>query len=743
MREEKYDIGGMHCAACSSAVERVTGKLPGVVSSYVNLPMNRLTISYDEALCSPEQIIKKIEKAGFTAKLHSGEPKAAEAASAARDGLKNEKTQLIISIILAFLLLSVSMGQMLFPNMPVPDIISRLSHPVNFAILQMLLAIPVLFLGKRFFISGFKSLFHGSPNMDTLVAVSSSASFLFSLAMTFLISDDPSRANNLYFESSAVVIALVSVGKYLEAGNKEKTKDAIKKLRKLVPETAILVDENGQWEVPLEMIKPGDTVLVKAGSNVPADGTVTDGSGSINEAMLTGESMPAVKEKGSEVYGGSVSVDGTLFIEVTKTGRDTALSKIIGFVEDAQGKKAPISRTADRVAGVFVPVVFAIALLSAAIWLLCGAEFAFALKIFTCVLVIACPCAMGLATPTAIIVGTGLGASKGILIRSGEALEAAHKTNVVIFDKTGTVTLGTPQITDIVSDNEGRLLTAAASLENLSSHPLAAAVMKEAARRSIKPENVSDFESIAGKGLKATDSRGNVILAGSPDFLRKESVNTENYDERISALEDEGKTVIAVAEGGCIQGIIALADEPKPEASAAVERLRKMGIKTVLLTGDNKKAAGYISRKLGFDETVAEVLPGEKAETVERYRKSGAAVMMAGDGINDAPALVQADIGCAVGSGSDIAIDAADIVLMRSDINDVCRCIALSRETIKTIRQNLFWAFCYNTLAIPIAAGALYPAFGILLSPMIGGLAMSLSSLFVVTNALRLKRRSF
>lgn len=743
MREEKYDIGGMHCAACSSAVERVTGKLPGVVSSYVNLPMNRLTISYDEALCSPEQIIKKIEKAGFTAKLHSEEPKAAEAASAASDGLKNEKTQLIISIILAFLLLFVSMGQMLFPNMPVPDIISRRSHPVNFAILQMLLAIPVLFLGKRFFISGFKSLFHGSPNMDTLVAVSSSASFLFSLAMTFLISDDPSRANSLYFESSAVVIALVSVGKYLEAGNKEKTKDAIKKLRKLVPETAILVDENGQWEVPLEMIKPGDTVLVKAGSNVPADGTVTDGSGSINEAMLTGESMPAVKEKGSEVYGGSVSVDGTLFIEVTKTGRDTALSKIIGFVEDAQGKKAPISRTADRVAGVFVPVVFAIALLSAAIWLLCGAEFAFALKIFTCVLVIACPCAMGLATPTAIIVGTGLGASRGILIRSGEALEAAHKTNVVIFDKTGTVTLGTPQITDIVSDNEGRLLTAAASLENLSSHPLAAAVMKEAARRSIKPENVSDFESIAGKGLKAADSRGNVILAGSPDFLRKESVNTDNYDERISALEDEGKTVIAVAEGGCIQGIIALADEPKPEASAAVERLRKMGIKTVLLTGDNKKAAGYISRKLGFDETVAEVLPEEKAETIERYRKSGAAVMMAGDGINDAPALVQADIGCAVGSGSDIAIDAADIVLMRSDINDVCSSIALSRETIKTIRQNLFWAFCYNTLAIPIAAGALYPAFGILLSPMIGGLAMSLSSLFVVTNALRLKRRSF
>lgn len=738
MKQEVYDIGGMHCAACSTAVERVTRRLPGVDSAQVNLPMNRLTISYDEGQCGSEDIVKKVEKAGFTATLHTERGSAAPPPDEVR-GLKSEKAELIVSACFAGLLLLFSMGQMLFPNMPVPDIVSMDSHPVNFALVQLLLCIPVLFLGGRFFTGGFRSLAHGSPNMDTLVAVSASASFLYSLVMTFLITDDPHAVHGLYYESAAVVVALVSVGKYMESASKEKTKDSITKLMALAPDTALLADENGLWETPVSMVKVGDRVLVRPGARVPLDGVVTEGEGSVNEAMLTGESMPVAKTAGSEVIGGSVSVDGALYVRVTRVGEDTTLAQIIRFVEDAQGKKAPISRTADKVAGVFVPVVMAVALLSGIVWMLTGAEFSFALKIFTSVLVIACPCAMGLATPMAIIVGTGLGARHGILIRSGEALEITHKADVVIFDKTGTVTEGRPVVTDIVSDDGDAMLKAALSLERLSDHPLSKAVCEYAEGRELVASPVSDFDSVAGRGLAGTDGAGKRIFAGNGAFMAENGVESGGFAEDGRRLTAEGKTVIAVGRDGAVIGLIAVADSIRPEAAETVAALRSMKVKTVLLTGDNAAAAEYIGKKAGVDEIEAEVLPTEKAEVVKKYQDMGHTVMMVGDGINDAPALTQADVGCAIGSGSDIAIESADVILMRSRLNDVSGAIKLSRLTIRNIRQNLFWAFCYNVIGIPIAAGVLYPSLHLLLSPMIGALAMSLSSLFVVTNALRLK----
>lgn len=743
MKEEIYDIGGMHCAACSSAVERVTRKLDGVSESEVNLPMNRMRIVYDETKVTPEMIIKKVERAGFTAKLNMEDneekPSAVKENSQSSD---NQRTSLWISIIMATLLMTVSMGQMLFPNMPVPSIISMNENPYNFAILQLLLSIPILILGRRFFIGGFKSLFHGNPNMDTLVAISSSASLAFSIVMTFLIGKDPHYVHNLYYESSAVVVALVSVGKYLEAHNKEKTTNSITSLMKLNPDTALLVDENGTWEVPVSKIKSGDTVLVKPGAQIPLDGIVKEGKGSADESMLTGESMPVEKNVGDEVIGGSILSNGAIYVTVTATGSDTTLSKIIKFVEDAQGKKAPIAKMADKVAGVFVPIVMSIAAIAAVIWLIAGMEFAFALKIFTSVLVIACPCAMGLATPTATIVGTGLGASKGILIRNGEALEITHSVKTVVFDKTGTVTEGKPSVTDIVGENENEVLSAAYSLEKLSDHPLSKAVCDKAKEtEGIEERKVNDFDNITGKGIVGSEENGNKLYAGNVKLMAENNIDISAFKDKAEELQKHGKTVIYIAENEKVLGIIAIADKIKENAKDTISELKKMGIKTVILTGDNKAAADEIGRQCGADEVISEVLPTEKAEMIQKYQQNGNIVMMVGDGINDAPALTQSDIGCAIGNGSHIAIDSAEIVLMKNDVMDVVRAIRLSRYTIINIKENLFWAFIYNILGIPIAAGVLYPAFHILLSPMVGALAMSFSSLFVVSNALRLRTK--
>lgn len=750
MREEIYDIGGMHCAACSSAVERVTKKLPGVSESSVNLPLNRLTISYDEAQTTPEDIINKIERAGFTATVQKPKAEKADINAAEKDDeiikkqSKSEKTGLVISLVSAGILLVFSMLPMIFPSFPMPDIILLGKNPQNAAIIQMLLCIPVFAAGRRYFTSGIKSLMHGNPNMDTLVAVSAGASVIYSLVMTLLIPIRPHSAHELYFESAAVVVALVSLGKYLEAGSSAKTKSAIDGLIKLKPETATLVIDGETRQVPTAELKVGDVILIRAGASVPTDGVVQSGTGAVNEAMLTGESLPADKKEGDALIGGSILLSGALYMQVKKTGEDTVLAGIIKFVLDAQGKKAPIAKTADKVAGVFVPVVMAIAIISAVLWLIFGQTPSFALKIFTTVLVIACPCAMGLATPTAIIVGTGMGANAGILIRSGEALELSSKISVALLDKTGTVTKGEPAVTDVrsVNDNEKELLSAAASLEILSDHPIAKAITEYSKKRGIAAEQtLTNVKMHEGGGISAISETGEALYIGNDRLYRELGIDTEKYIKLLDKLRAEGKTPVICGRQGEILGVIAVADEPLPDAKEGIEALVALGIKPVLLTGDSEQTALAIAKSVGISDVIAEVLPTEKAEHVIRLKEKGETVLMVGDGINDAPALISADLGCAIGAGSDIAIDSADIILMRRELISVAEAVRLGRLTLRGIKQNLFWAFAYNVIGIPIAAGLLYPSYGILLSPMFGGLAMGLSSLFVVTNALRLKTK--
>ena len=747
MREEVYDISGMHCAACSASVEKVTRRLPGVERSDVNLVAERMTIVYDETQVTPEQIVAKVEKAGFGAKLHQEKQEAAPVQTGEDPEeleLRRKERELIVSAIFSCALLYVSMGQMLpfgLPALPLPDLFSMHTHSMNFAVLQLMLAIPVLYCGRNFFINGFQALFHGNPNMDSLVAIGSACSFVYSVVMMFLITDDVhGHVHNLYYESSAVVLTLVSLGKFMESRNMKKTKSAITALMRLTPDTALLADSGK--EVPTSSVKAGDVLLVKPGTRIPLDGVVTKGESSVNEAMLTGESLPVEKAEGSEVIGGSVNGNGVLYVQVTRTGDDSTLSRIIRFVEDAQGRKAPISKTADKVAGVFVPVVMGIALLAAVIWAIAGQPFSFVLRVFTSVLVIACPCALGLATPTAIMVGTGLGAKHGILIRSGEILEITHSVDTVVLDKTGTVTEGTPAVTEVLPHRceASDLLSAAAAVEAVSAHPLATAITAYAQEHgyggTARPES---FENLSGRGLKAVLG-GETVLAGNRRLLEEHGVDVSSLVSDAERLSAQGQTPMYFAKGGTLLGLISVADPVKETSAAAIQKMRGQGIRTVLLTGDNRAAAEHIGSLVGVDEVIAEVLPEEKAGVVERLQSQGRKVMMVGDGINDAPALTAATVGCAIGSGSDIAIESADIVLMRSDLQDVPRAIRLSRLTLRDIKQNLFWAFCYNTIGIPIAAGLLFAFGGPLLSPMFAGAAMSLSSVCVVGNALRLGR---
>ena len=742
MRTEKYDITGMHCAACSSAVERVTRKLPGVTRSEVNLTTGIMNIAYDDSQTTPEDICKKVEKAGFGCVLHQEEPPPQteeDKKNAADEAYRAKKRNLIGAAVFSAILLYVSMGQMLPTPLPLSDLFSMVTHPVNFAVIQLVLTIPVLIFGKHYLLGGFSALIHRNPNMDSLVAIGSGCSFAYSLVMTFLITDNHHHVHDLYYESAATVLTLIMLGKFLEARSVQKTKSAITKLMELKPDTALLADGR---EVPTASLKVGDIILVKPGAKVAADGIVVEGHGSINEAMLTGESLPVDKEPGSEVIGGSVSMDGLLQVKVSRVGADSTLSRIIQFVEDAQGRKAPIAKIADKVAGVFVPVVMCIAALAAVIWAVTGQDISFVLRIFTSVLVIACPCALGLATPTAIMVGTGLGASNGILIRSGEALETTHTVTAVVLDKTGTVTEGKPIVQTILPAagiSEHQLLTVASAAETGSGHPLAKAVVDCAAERGIIPSGApKQLENLSGRGLRALVDE-TVVLAGSRRLLEESGVDISEWIAPAQELAAQGQTLLWFAQDGVIIGLITVADPIKSGSADAIAGLRTQGIRTILLTGDNRLAAEAIGRQAGVDEVIAEVLPEEKAAVVQRLQKEGAAVMMVGDGINDAPALAQADVGCAIGNGSDIAIESASVILMRNDLRDVARAIRLSRLTIRNIKQNLFWAFCYNTICIPVAAGILYPAFQILLTPMIAGAAMSLSSLCVVSNALRLR----
>lgn len=741
MIEKVYVIGGMSCAACSASVERVVGRINDVESCSVNLATNKMNVSYNNSE-TEEEIFKAVQKAGFTIECENlAQEKVPEKA-------KNKSTSsapIITSFILCFILLYISMGHMISSNIPLPSFLDPMMYPYNFSIAQMLLTIPIMFIGRKFFINGFKSLFLLHPNMDTLVAIGSTASFLYSLYITFSIPFSSSHhiAHELYYESAAVVLTFIMLGKYLENRNKEKTKDTINKLMSLAPDTATLIKNDKETTVKTSDLKIDDIIVIKPGAKVPIDCVVIKGESTIDESMLTGESVPVHKEVDDNLTGGSLNCDGVMYAKVTHIGDDTTLSKIIKIVEEAQGKKAPISKIADKVSGVFVPTVICIAILTAFIWLIVSGDTSLTLKAFVSVLVIACPCALGLATPTAIMVGTGLGASNGILIKSGEALERANDTKIIVFDKTGTLTKGKMSVDEIFTniDND-EFIKKLSAIESLSEHPVAKAICEYAENKNLKhSDDFSEFKNISGKGLYALTYDGNEFYCGSKRLLNENKIVTDEFDKSAEEMLNQGKTVIYLAKNSEVLGVVTVSDELREESKDVISALKDMNIKTVMLTGDNELCANYIGNQLGVDKIYSQVLPQEKAKIVEELKNEGT-VMMVGDGINDSPALATADIGAAVSNGSDAAIETADIVLMNANLNCVLKSVVLSKLTIRNIKQNLFWAFLYNCIGIPIAAGVLYPAFSILLNPMYAGIAMSLSSVCVVSNALSLRTKN-
>ncbi len=742
MVTETYVIKGMTCASCSSAVERVTRKMEGVSESNVNLATNRMTITYEERSVTPQDIMDRVERAGFEASPEEdkGKDQTREEEEELQEGHRRMKRRLIGAICLAIPLLYVSMGHMVPIPMPLPSVIDMHEAPFNFALTQLILTVCILICGRKFYIVGFKTLFRGHPNMDSLVAIGTGSAFIYSLVMTVMIPSDPSAVHNLYYESSAVVVTLVMLGKYMESKSKGKTSEAIRKLMELAPDTAVRLVDGKEEQVSLEQIAVGDILLIRPGSRVPLDGKVVGGNSSVDESMLTGESIPVEKDLDDPVIGGSLNYNGSLQVEVTHTGSDTTLSKIIKLMEEAQGRKAPISKLADRVAGYFVPTVLVIAVLAAVIWALTGQELAFVLTVFVSVLVIACPCALGLATPTAIMVGTGLGATHGILIKSGEALEIAHKVDTVVLDKTGTVTLGQPRVVRIVSRNlsKEKLLEIAAACEVPSEHPLGQAIVREAAEQDLKLEKTEDFQSVTGQGIRAS-YQGQTILVGNARMMEAAGVDIAILEAESESAAEKGQTPMYVVADQVLEGFISVADTVKENSAEAISQIKGLGVQVYMLTGDHQKTADHIGSLVHVDHVIAQVMPGDKAAVVQKLQDEGKRVMMVGDGINDAPALAQADVGVAIGSGSDIAIESGDIVLMKSDLMDVYCAIRLSKGTIRNIKQNLFWAFIFNSLGIPVAAGVLHAFGGPLLNPIFAGLAMSFSSVFVVSNALRLK----
>lgn len=731
-------IEGMTCAACAKAVERVTRKLTGVSESNVNYATEKLNISYNPDEVRILDIKKAIEKAGYKG--------LEEEVSVDNDKEKKEKEiknlwkRFLISMIFTVPLLMISMGHML--GYMLPSFIDPMENPENFAVLQLVLASIVILTGIRFFQVGFLALFRRMPNMDSLISIGTSAAYLYGLfAIYQIFMGNTDYAYDLYFESAGVILTLITLGKYLEAVSRGKTSEAIKKLMGLVPKTAAIIRDGIEEIISIDDVEIGDIIVVKPGEKLPVDGEVIEGITSIDESMLTGESIPVEKTIGDKVIGASINKNGYIKYKATRVGKDTALAQIIKLVEDAQGSKAPIAKLADIISGYFVPTVISIALISALAWYLFGESPVFALTIFISVLVIACPCALGLATPTAIMVGTGKGAEYGVLIKSGVALETAHKVKTIVFDKTGTITEGKPKVTDIITTDfieENTLLQLAASAEKGSEHPLGEAIVKAAEERSLEIKTLDKFKAIAGHGIEVVIEE-NRILLGNKKLMVENNIVLDEIEDISNRLAKEGKTPMYITFNDKLAGIIAVADTVKVSSKKAIEKLHSMGIEVAMITGDNKRTAEAIAREVGIDVVLAEVLPQDKANEVKKLQEQGKKVAMVGDGINDAPALAQADIGIAIGSGTDVAMESADIVLMRSDLMDVPTAIQLSKRTINNIKQNLFWAFGYNILGIPVAMGILHLFGGPLLNPIIAAAAMSFSSVSVLLNALRLK----
>ena len=748
MRKETYDVTGMTCSSCVRHVEKAVEKQPGVKKVTVNLLKNSMVVDYDENKLNQAEIEHAVSDAGYGANLRSKNAdltKDTEENSAQKE-YESYKRRLIWSIVFTVPLIYLSMGHML--GWPLPFFFLGTTNAITFAFTQFLLLLPVVYLNRSYFINGFKSLFKGTPNMDSLVALGASAALVYGIFTIYKIGiglgfldfkSVSAHVMNLYFESAGTILTLITLGKTLEAKAKGKTTDAISKLLNLAPKTARVLRDNQEKNVPVEEVKKDDVVIVKAGESIPVDGVIISGSASIDESALTGESLPVDKKEGDKAIGATINRNGYFKMRVTKTGDETVLAQIVKLVDEATSSKAPIANLADRVSGVFVPIVIGIAFIAAIIWLLHGSTFEFALSIGISVLVISCPCALGLATPTAIMVGTGQGAINGILFKSAKALETTHELQTIVFDKTGTITEGKPVVTDIfpLQNTENDLLQIAASLESLSEHPLAQAITTSAKEKNLSFLEVEKFTQVAGQGISGIID-GKKILAGNLKMMNENQIETTSANF-LDNSKNGGKTTLYFAQDNRLIGIIRVADVIKDTSKEAIEELNQMGLQTIMLTGDNETTARAIAKKAGIRNVIAEVLPADKEHEIQKLQNQGQKVAMVGDGINDAPALARADVGIAIGAGTDIAIDSADVVLMKSQLTEVSTAIKLSKATIKNIKENLFWAFIYNIIGIPIAAGIFYPAFGFKLSPMIGALAMSFSSVFVVTNALRLR----
>jgi len=737
MAEKNYTVTGMSCAACANAVEKALNKNNDINAS-VNIATEKLNIEYDEKKYNFDKIREIVESAGYGLVEDMTEDKKLELYQKKIISLKN---RLILAIVFVVPLLYISMGHMLGATLP--EFLNPKVNPLNFALAQFVLTLPIIYAGRDFFSHGFKNLVRKSPTMDSLIAIGATAAVFYGIYATFrIVTVDPEAHMDLYYESAGTIITLILFGKLLEAKTKGQTSSAIKKLIGLQPKKAKIIENGVEKEVLIENLKVGDIVIVKPGEKIAVDGRIVEGATSVDESMLTGESLPVSKKVGDKVVGGSINKNGSIRFEATEIGKNTVLSQIIKLVEEAQGSKAPISRMADIVAAYFVPIVIGIAIITGIAWFLSGSGLVTALSFFIAVLVIACPCALGLATPTSIMVGTGKGAENGILIKSGEALETAYKIKTVVFDKTGTITKGKPILTNLIAYgkyNENELLKIAASVENDSEHPLAEAIVNKAKEKNIEIKPYEKFRAMPGYGIRAT-FEGKEVQIGNRKLMENRKINVEISQKDYDILSNEGKTPMYISIDDELAGLVAVADVIKETSKEAIEKLKKMGIKTIMLTGDNEKTAKFIAKQVGIDDVISEVLPYQKSQKVKELQEKDEFVAMVGDGINDSPALAQANVGIAIGNGTDVAIESADIVLIRNDLRDVAGAIALSKATITNIKENLFWAFFYNVLGIPFAAGIFYAFFnGPKLDPMIAAFAMSFSSVSVLGNALRLK----